>query len=259
MIVIDKFNPYINYPAILEIDQNGDLIKYHFPTDTVDFHYYEAWVKKSDKEFKVVGSAYDSANVGSFFLLTLNENLDLISKVIYKMPRKVSAISKFKQLPNGDLAFCGLTQNYDEINKKIEEQQAVFYLLDSLGNELWHVEYGDPINNEKFFDFTWDKDYNFYLVGQWVEPYIDADFQSLLVKVNKDGKVLWGKLYGIKDNLDYFGSIKFRVDSNLVCVGGYGPGGFINTKGALQISIIDTLGSEIFYSLLITMFEFKIS
>ncbi len=237
---------YAFYPSIIIINNKGEFKKEIYPTDTIIPHYYADWLKKNESEYDIVGTEYDSNSVGSFFLLKLNSDLSIKSKNTYKLTRDIGDIKKLRRLPNGNLAFCGLIENYDKINKKYEEQQAVFFLIDSLGNELWHIEYGDSINNENFFDFAWDADYNFYIVGQWLEPYIDADFQSLIIKINSKGKIIWEKLFGQKDELNFFSKVNWIPGNRLICFGGYGPNGFNITKGGLQISVIDTLGNKIF-------------
>lgn len=233
---------YTFFPSIITINNKGEFINEIFPTDTINKHYYAEWVKVSEKEYAVVGTEYDSSNVASFFLLKLDEKLHFISKTLYKVPRDIGDISGFKKLPNGNLAFCALIQNYDKVNKKFGEQQAVFYLLDSLGNKLWYSEYGDSTNNEKYHDFTWDKYYNFYLVGQWIEPYSDGDFQNLLVKIDSTGNIQWGKKYGKKEDLNGWTVIKFTNDNKLIYFGVYNAADIFQNYGGLELGILDTSG-----------------
>ncbi len=243
-INITRYVPgdYAFFPSIIIINNNGEFKKEIYLTDTIIHHYYADWVKVNEKEFDIVGTEYDTANNGSFFKLKLNADLDLQSNIKYNITRDIGDIKRLKKLPNGNFAFCGLIQNYDKINKKTEEEQAVFYLLDSLGNELWHVEYGDSINDEKFFDFTWDLENNFYILGQWTEPYFDADFQDLVVKINKNGKIVWDKKYGTVQQLNGGESIKIMNNNQIVIFSGYKDNILFSDFGKFNFSIIDSLG-----------------
>lgn len=235
---------YIYYPSITTINNKGEILDEIFPTDTFTFHYYADWLKGSNDEIIIVGTEYDSSNNAYFFLLKLNKDLNVIFKNSIKCPRNIGEISKLKLLPNGNLAFCGLIQNYDYLNKEYEEMQGIFYLLDSFGNELWHLEYGDSINTEKIFDFTWDVNYNFYLAGQWVEPYIDTDFQSLLIKANSKGKIEYSKLYGVKEELEAFSNIEL-FNNKLICIGAYNTSDPSQNWGGFRVVLFDTTGQYI--------------
>ena len=243
-VIRDLPSSYIFYPSISIINKLGKVIKELYPTDTITRHQYSDWIKTDENEIIIIGNEYDSLNSPSFFILKLNNNLVLEEKTSFKIPRDVGEIARIKILPNNNLAICGVILNYNEINKEYEEQQGIFYLLDPDGNEIWHIEYGDTINNEKFFDFTWDADYNFYLAGQWVEPYFDGDFQSLIIKIDSTGKVIFSKLFGKKEELEAFQNIEI-IGNKIVCLGGFNTADFSQNWGGLKIVYFDTSGQFI--------------
>ena len=221
--IITRYEPgnYIFYPSICQIDQYGNLKSEIFPTDTLNFQYYSSCIKLPNEEYQVIGGEFKTINGNNFTIYRLDNNFNKISENRIKMPRNQCDIARVKSASNSQTIFCGQIQNYDTIVSNYLESQAIIYKLDPDGIEIWHTEFGDSINYEKFYDFTEDDQGNIYAVGQWVEPYFDGDYQSLLVKYDKDGKLLWSKLYGSENDLNSFSHLEILSDGKLTILGGY--------------------------------------
>ncbi|MBL7830173.1 MAG: hypothetical protein JNK41_04035, partial [Saprospiraceae bacterium] len=213
---------YRFFPSITIINKYGNEVSEIFPTDSIYSHYYSGCLKISDDKFQVVGGEYKPGNINNFTIYLFDHNFNKLGVNKIGMPRNQCDIGENKSLMLQNIGFCGQIQTYDTINKTFEESQAILYKLDSEGNEIWHTEYGDSINSEKFYDFTEDEQGNIYAIGQWVAPYFDGDYQSLLVKYDKNGTLLWSKKYGDPNLLDYFTVIHINSKNELVINGGYG-------------------------------------
>ncbi len=246
--IITRYEPgnYIFYPSICQIDQYGNLKSEIFPTDTLNFQYYSSCIKLPNEEYQVIGGEFKTINGNNFTIYRLDNNFNKISENRIKMPRNQCDIARVKSASNSQTIFCGQIQNYDTIVSNYLESQAIIYKLDPDGIEIWHTEFGDSINYEKFYDFTEDDQGNIYAVGQWVEPYFDGDYQSLLVKYDKDGKLLWSKKYGDPKLLDGFLFIDLNKENKLIIMGGYGLNTNLNpfekAYGRMIYFTLDTSG-----------------
>ena len=220
----DRYIPVdrVFYYTLPIINSKGEVKSEYILGDTTNFFAYLDIIKSKLNKYIILVKDYTLDGDPYYHLQIFDNNLIKISKTEIAVSRNEVSIGTLKETNDGNLIFCGTMQNYNKTKKKYEESQAILYKLDPEGNEIWHTEYGDSINYEKFYDFTEDDQGNIYAAGQWVEPYFDGDYQSLLVKYDKDGKLLWSKKFGDPNLLDYFTVININSNNELVINGGYG-------------------------------------
>lgn len=219
----DRYVPVdrVFYYTLPIINSKGEVKEEYILGDTTNFFAYLDIIKSKSSEYKILVKDYTLDGDPYYDLQTFDNNLIKISTIEIAVSRNEVSTGAMKETNDGNLIFCGNIQNYNKIKKGYEESQAILYKLDSDGNEIWHTEYGDSINYEKFYDFIEDDQGNIYAVGQWVEPYFDGDYQSLLVKYDKDGTLLWSKLYGSENDLNSFSHLEILSDGKLTILGGY--------------------------------------
>ncbi len=220
----DRYVPVdrVFYYTLPIINSKGEVKSEYILGDTTNFFAYLDIIKSKLNDYKILVKDYSIDGDPYYDLQIFDDNLIKLSTTATAFARNEVSIGAMKETNDGNLIFCGNMQNYNKIKKGYEESQAILYKLDSEGNEIWHTEYGDSINYEKFYDFTEDEQGNIYAVGQWVAPYFDGDYQSLLVKYDKDGKLLWSKKYGDPNLLDGFLFIDLNKENKLIIMGGYG-------------------------------------
>lgn len=240
------FQDRIFYYTLPLLNLNGEKKEEFILGDTTNFYAYLDWIKSEDSYYKILVKDYTLEGDPYYDLQIFNSELVKLDSKIISFDRPEIHIESMKELSDTSIIFCGYMQYYNKIQQGYEESQAIIYKLDSQGNELWHVEYGDSLNYEKFYDFTVDNEGNIFAIGQWIEPYFDGDFQALLVKYDKNGKLLWSKLYGDENSLDYFTVINMNKKGDLVINGGWGHNTnkffFDKYYGRMGYYIVDTSG-----------------
>lgn len=95
--------------------------------------------------------------------------------------------------------------------------------LDSLGNKVWEKTYGGDQQEEA--NAVGETPEGNYVIAGWTKSFNAKEEDGYIIKINKDGKILWQKTVG-GVGWDTFTSLQMTND------GGYVAAGFTSSKGS---------------------------
>ncbi|MFZ4544664.1 MAG: T9SS type A sorting domain-containing protein, partial [Saprospiraceae bacterium] len=166
-----------------------------------------------DNGFVLAGSSVvDNADAKQFFLVKTNEKGDEIWSKTYGGTSNDIAFSVQPTL-SGDYLLAGSSQNTANNNT-----DAVLFLLDANGNELWNITFGGAGTQE------------FKKVIEVADGYICAgssvvgknskgqdNRDALIVKISKTGQIVWSKTYGTDTYEDAQGLVELSSGGFVIC------------------------------------------
>lgn len=137
----------------------------------------------------------------------------------------------------GNIYMAGNTEGNLDGQINSGEQDAFLMKFDSYGNKLWTKLYGtEKIDSGNYIKI--DSSGNIYLTGYTAGTFNDniskGSYDAFLMKLDKDGEVLWVKQIGTS-GADTSGSIVFDNDGNIY-ISGYVDG---STEGTIDLGTPD--------------------
>jgi len=121
--------------------------------------------------------------------------------------------SAVKVLPDGSMIISGETEN-----PAAQERDMMLMRTDSNGNLLWINTYGGP-ERETVNDVLQTADRGFLMVAEKYQPHKQEGENMTMLKTDKDGRMLWSKLYDEGGNETEGFSLQATPDKGYVVAG----------------------------------------
>ncbi|MCI4670209.1 MAG: PKD domain-containing protein [Bacteroidia bacterium] len=154
-------------------------------------------VMTSDGNFVLAGYFTDTLATGVDATSTISK-VDKNGSIIWKRdysPTNVTAYWKLIETSDGGLAMTGIKSDNDTL---IGRYDVHFVKTDSDGNIIVDRTFGDSDNTEWGWSLVEATDGNFFILSADIDP-ISSDSHPWVLKLDRNGNVLWQKFFGTDD------------------------------------------------------------
>ena len=191
---------------IVEIDAtNGDSLMQRFYGDSTS-QYFNRLYKLDDGSFIAAGNQIDSNDNRDFWLVKLDESLNVVWEKSYGGDG-YDSMAELIINTNGDYTMVGRTESYGEGG-----QDAYVVRTNSDGTVLWDTTFGGG-DTDRFYDVVETVDNNLLLAG-WSNSYGDQAYW--VVKINESGVLIDQRLFDSQYNDKGIGIIATSYDEFII-------------------------------------------
>ena len=173
--------------CVVRFDHDGNQLWNHTYSENMGAEF--RYVSSLQDGFFLVGNTFLASGKIDGYIM----KLDIQGNPIWNATLKASeGINKlFSGVTDGsNLIVTGLTQPQTNSTNS----QAWILKLDSNGNVLWNKTFGDSVESAaRAVTLTQD---NCYMVAGYVDSSGDGNYDFLVLKLDANGNLLWGKTYG---------------------------------------------------------------
>jgi len=211
-----------NYIYILKLDKNGNKI-WEKTYGGKGHDFARSFQLTSDGGYIVLGASdYYCIDKFDFYIIRLDENGDKIWERIFGTKDHENMANSIQQTSDEGYIFAGWT-SYESIG-----QGSDIYVvkLDKKGNYIWKKVYGEKKYDDSASSIQQTSDAG-YIVAGCTESYSAGATDIYIMKLDKNGNVMWEKTYGGEAN-DTPTSIQQTSDGGYIVAGStesFGAGG----------------------------------
>ena len=234
-----------NYTFVSKLDRLGNVEWAKPISDTVqEPSIPRLMAQLRDGRYIVGGSiVQDSFTSNQNWLAFFDGDFNKLDEKIYPVEYDANDLWSFHQHSDGDLIFCGLSgKYYNQPGGGLGWGRAFILCTDSLGEKKWYREFYDtsrPRDLHWFSHVTEDHLGNIYVCGFNSKAAVTGN--RLVVKLNKEGTVLWYKEIASPGFANRFMYVQERPDHNMILIGSLFD--LQLRSDSVLISIMDPLGN----------------
>ncbi len=207
---------------VFKLDENGNLIwQKIYGGSGSDLAYS---IQQTTDGGYIVAGITASLGAGSYdvYVLKLDKDGNLIWEKAYggSAPEEAYAVQETK---DGGYIVAGRTASFGDTGNSAYPLNNVYVLkLDKDGNLIWQKTYGGS-DNDWARSIQETKDGGYIIAG--ITGSISAGFNAYILKIDKDGNLVWDKKYGRDSGEAY--AVQQTKDGGYIVAGGtasFGPG-----------------------------------
>ena len=147
------------------------------------------------------------------YLLRLDKSGNIIWQKTYGS-KKDERTTHLLTLFDGNYLLIG-----ERIIQDTVDRDSYLLKLDTTGNIIWEKTFGGPRNERTYYGAETKQ--GDYLITGSILPYANGKADILLLKISKEGKLVWSKTYGEKEVHDVSHSFSRNRDEKTFTITGY--------------------------------------